>query len=281
MIEKKILANGFKYIEVRNKKAEAKIALQGAHIFHFQARGRPSLLWLSTLSAFEKGTAIRGGVPICFPWFGKAKKTASLPQHGFARTAMWELLKQHEPDENTTELTLVLCSSATTKKLWDYDFELRLKIVITSELQISLCVHNKDIRTFEISTALHSYFNVSNIHNVHLNGLDGCAYYDDLLQKESKQVSNLTIDKEVDRYYWGIYEPVSLVDENFTIALEQKGTNTMVVWNPWTEKKMQDMSNDAYRQMLCLETAQRGSDAAIVAPDESCTISVSISMLIH
>ena len=283
MIQKKMLPNGFTYLEVRNKKAEAKIALQGAHIFHFQARGRPSLLWLSTLSRFEKNVAIRGGIPICFPWFGKLKNASTRPQHGFARTSMWELVQEEEIDENTTRIELALRSNDASKALWEYDFELRLTIIISEDLHLSMTVHNTDTQAFEITTALHSYFNLYKIQESRVEGLENCSYYDDLTQKQSTQTTALSIDQEVDRYYWDIPDKVSLINKNFTIELTQKGTRTMVVWNPWTDKSkhIMDMNNDAYRNMLCLETAQRGPDAQIVAPEESSTISVTIRMNPH
>jgi len=281
MIELKMLENGFQYIEVRNRKAEAKIALQGAHIFHFQARARPSLLWLSKLSHFEHDKAIRGGVPICFPWFGKAPHDDSLPQHGFARTAMWKLIYQEEIDEETSRIELVLESSPQTKAVWDYDFEVRLTILISDQLNLNMRIHNRDTQAFEVTSAFHSYFNIPNIQEVEITGLEDAPFYDDLTQNQAIQENSLRITKEIDRYYWEVAEKVSLINQNFTIEIRQEASSGMVVWNPWTgkSKMMSDMQNDAYRNMLCLETAQRGGQTQIIPAEGSATMRVSIDML--
>jgi len=169
MITHKKLENNYEYIEIKNRQAEAKIALQGAHVFHYKAKNKSALLWLSKRALFKEGKAIRGGIPICFPWFGPHKTDASLPQHGFARTALWKLVVEEELDNDTTHIQLQLTSTKETLELWEYNFDVRLDVIVTRELSVVLTVTNSDTRPFEISTALHSYFNVSDIDNV----LDG------------------------------------------------------------------------------------------------------------
>lgn len=178
MIEQKKLKNGFQYIEISNKSGHAKIALQGAHLFHYQRMGQAPLLWLSEKSFFETGKAIRGGVPICWPWFGKHKTESHLSQHGFARNFLWKLLDVKESNASSTEVKLQLKSSAESLQLWPYMFELLLRITVAKTLHIALSSKNCDKKACEISSALHSYFAVSNINSVSVEGINTTPYFD-------------------------------------------------------------------------------------------------------
>ncbi|RLA58501.1 MAG: D-hexose-6-phosphate mutarotase, partial [Epsilonproteobacteria bacterium] len=130
--------NELEYIEVSNKLSSIKIALQGAHIFDFRVKGKEPLLFLSDTSHFKVGKAIRGGVPICWPWFGAHSSDSSLPNHGFARISIWTHVKTEEIDKNKTKIILELKSSEETLKLWPYLFELQLEILMSDKLEIAL-----------------------------------------------------------------------------------------------------------------------------------------------
>ncbi len=271
MITHKQFDNGFKYIEIQNKQAEAKIALQGAHLFHYKVKDKPSLLWLSDRAYFEEGKAIRGGIPVCFPWFGKNKHDPSLPQHGFARTQLWTVVLEEETDESTTHIQLQLKPNAYTLTQWEYLFDVTLDITIGHTLSIALNVSNTGTKPFEISTALHTYFSVSDIDNVSIKGLDNRAYYDALEEKTSIQHGDLFIQEEVDRVYSNPSETIILLDGDVKINLQQEGSNSLVVWNPWIEKskQMADMTEDGYRTMVCLETSNAREDARVLEPNAS------------
>ena len=270
MITHKQFDNGFKYIEIQNKQAEAKIALQGAHLFHYKVKEKPSLLWLSDSAYFEEGKAIRGGIPVCFPWFGKNKDDPTLPQHGFARTQLWTVVLEEETDEGEAHIQLQLKPNAYTLTQWAYLFDIILDITIGHELSIALNVTNTDTKPFEISTALHTYFSVSDIDNVSIKGLDNRSYYDALKGETLIQDSDIIIEDEVDRVYSNPAETVTLIDGNAKINLQQEGSNSLVVWNPWTEKskQMADMTENGYRTMVCLETSNAREDARVLQPNE-------------
>jgi len=170
--------NGFKYIEVSNATSNAKIALQGAHIFEFKRQSKEDILWLSETSAFEEGKAIRGGIPICWPRFGTLDK--SLPAHGFSRIAMFELTSVKELNSETTEVTLLLEDDEESHKIWDFSFKLEVIFTIGESLSVAMRTTNTDSKEFMITQALHSYFGVSNILNVKIEGLDACSYVDTL-----------------------------------------------------------------------------------------------------
>ncbi len=271
MITHKQFDNGFKYIEIQNSQAEAKIALQGAHLFHYKVKEEPSLLWLSKAAFFEEGKAIRGGIPVCFPWFGKNKDNPSLPQHGFARTQLWTVVLEEEKGDSTTHIRLQLKPDTHTLAQWPYLFDVTLDIIISQELSIALSVTNTDTKPFEISTALHTYFSVSDIGTIAIKGLDGRAYYDALEEKNHLQKGDILIHEEVDRVYSHPAETITLLDGDAKVKLQQEGSNSLVVWNPWIEKskQMSDMSANGYRTMVCLETSNTREDSKVLKPNES------------
>ncbi len=272
-------ADGFEYIEIQNKSATAKVALQGGHLFHYQQQGKKPLLWVSNKSNFETAKAIRGGIPICWPWFGKHSTDPALPQHGFARTSPFELLEINEPDENTTDLMLQLQSSAETRALWPYEFQLLLQITIAPILTVALTTRNCDTELVTISAALHSYFAISDISNVSVQGLDKTEYWDALTDDTKIQKGNIYISEEVDRVYQKTASPLILRDTDRTVQVASEGSSSVVIWNPWKDKsmKMTDMQNDAYKTMLCIETANALEDAQKIAPGEEHTLTATLA----
>ncbi len=266
----------FKYIEVKNNSASAKIALQGAHIFHYARSGEEPLLWLSEISDFEEGKAIRGGVPICWPSFGM--NNPDLSQHGFARTAMFKHIDTKEIDANTTQVTLKLSHSKETLKLWHHKFELELKITISDSLMMELTTTNLDTKAFKITQALHSYFSISNISNVKVKGLDKKPYLDALSGEQCIQNGDIVFKEEVDRVYQEVADAILLVDKHTTISIKNEGSSSVVVWNPWIDKckRMSAMKHDAYKEFVCIESANAFEDFKIIEPDSSHTLKATI-----
>jgi len=279
MAEHKKFENGFEYIEVTNKSARARIALQGAHLFHYERVGGKPFLWLSETSFFEEGKAIRGGIPICWPWFGKHATEPGLPQHGFARIFVWQLLEVNATDAYSTEVTLQLKTSAESLQLWPYRFELLLHITVSRTLTITLTTKNRDEHPFKIISALHSYFAVSGIDNVYVEGLANTPYFDALTKENRVQQGRVHITEEVDRIYQNVHYPLILHDRDRTLQVDGQGSSSAVVWNPWIDKcaGMGDMPDDGYKTMLCIETANALQDAQMPAPGEEHTLTAVIS----
>lgn len=269
MIVHNKLTNGFEYIEVKNSVAEAKVALQGAHLFHYARVEEEPILWLSEASDFELGKAIRGGVPICWPWFG-FNEDKSLPQHGFARTSLWEFVGSDEVDAKTTVLTFGLTHDEKTLQMWHYKFLLELKITISDKLNMELKTTNMDDKPFKISQALHTYFSVSHISEVAIKGLDKKPYLDALTWKNEIQNGDITFNQEVDRVYQNVDGEIVLGDKNREVHIKNSGSSSVVVWNPWIEKtkRMSAMQEDAYKHMLCIESANAFDDARVLKPQE-------------
>ena len=279
MFEIKKLENGFEYIEIKNSAASAKIALQGAHIFSFK-RSDEELLWLSRESAFENGTAIRGGIPICWPRFGNLD--TSLPQHGFARIFIFELVSVHEESEILTTVHIKLKSSKESRKIWDYTFELDIFFYISETLKIEMKTTNSDTKEFFITEAFHTYFNISKIADVQIFGLENRHYIDTLIDKEVVQRGSIKIDKEVDRIYKESSSEIVLEDSEKKVRIEAFNSNSVIVWNPWIEKcaKMSGMQKEGYKKFVCIESANALDDFKIVKPNKSVSISVEYSTLI-
>ena len=277
MYEIKELPNGFEYIEIVNAVSSAKIALQGAHIYEYKRQDRDDLLWLSESSAFENGVAIRGGIPICWPRFGVLD--ASMPAHGFSRTSLFEFKALKEIDAKTTELRLVLKDSPQSRKIWDYKFELEVAFRIGETLEISITTNNCDTKEFMITEALHTYFDVSEISDVTIFGLEGSEFIDTLCDERRVETVPIKIDAECDRVYLKSNKGIYLEDKDRTLKIASEGSNSTVVWNPWIEKgsRMSGMKASAYREFVCIETANAFDDLRVIQAKESHTLSVTLA----
>ena len=276
MILNKKLTNGFEYIDIENDIASAKIALQGAHIFHYNRKDEDDILWISNSSDFEYGKAIRGGVPLCWPSFGMQNK--NLPQHGFARTSMFELVESKEIDSKTTQIILKLQDSKDSFSLWPYHFELILKVTVSDKLTMELTTTNMDDKPFELTQALHSYFSVSHISNIEVKGLENKPYFDALTDEECIQNKKIIFTGEFDRVYQEVDSVISLVDETRVIKIQNEGSSSLVVWNPWIDKcaRMSAMENDSYKSFVCIESANAFDDFKVLHPLESHTLKATI-----
>jgi glucose-6-phosphate 1-epimerase len=186
---------------------------------------------------------------------------------------------EEERDEGHTHIRLQLQSSADTLEQWPYLFDLYLDVTVGDELSIALSVTNKDSKTFEISTALHTYFQVSDINTIRIRGLDASRYYNALDDRYYEQKGDILIQKEADRVYLDPSEIITVLDGESTVQLKQEGSHSLVVWNPWIEKseKMTDMTADGYRSMVCLETSNAREDSRVLMPNETHVLKAIIS----
>lgn len=276
MITIKQFSNGFEYLEIKNSVTSAKIALNGAHIFEYKHHDKEDLLWLSDISAFEDTTAIRGGIPICWPSFGLNNPT--LPQHGFARTSLFSLVHSEEVDKNSTKIVLSLKDSSKTKKIWDYSFELNLTIIVGETLSLELQTINKDNREFTLTQAFHTYFKISNIDDISIMGLDKKPYFDALQKAQKVQNGDIRFDSEFDAVYQEVDKNIILKDKDKTTHVKHEGSSSAVVWNPWIKKcsKMSYMTKEAYKEFVCIETSNAFDDFILLKPKQSHTLKVTL-----
>ncbi|MBT5935847.1 D-hexose-6-phosphate mutarotase [Sulfurimonas sp.] len=269
--------NGFEYLELQNSVAHAKIALQGAHIFEYKREKEEDLLWLSTESFFEKGKAIRGGVPICWPRFGTLDE--SMPAHGFSRTAMFTLVEVLETKVDLTEVRFLLTGDEQSRKIWNHKFELEVIFSIGESLEIELKTKNCESEEFMITQALHSYFCVSDISHVKIKNLDKKPYFDALLGKTFFQKGDVTFEKEVDRVYQEVDTIVVLEDKKRVVHVQNSGSSSVVVWNPWCEKatRLAGMRDVDYKEFVCIESANAFDDFRVIKAGETHSLKVSLS----
>jgi glucose-6-phosphate 1-epimerase len=278
-------ASGYPVIEIDNEYARASIALHGAHVMEFQRRGEERVLWLSRDAVYSEGKAIRGGIPICWPWFG-GHPDGTLPAHGFVRNRFWRLELSEQLDNGSTRVIMSICDDDTSRSMWDYRFRLRLTIVVGNELSLSLEMENLGSSSFMVTAALHSYFNVADVSDVDVLGLEGVEYMDQLLgDKQLVQAGPVRFDGELDRIYYPARADEILRDYqlNRDILIKKTGSCSTIVWNPWVTKaeSMADFEHGGHRNMVCVETGNAADDAVQLVPNEPHVLGMVISVEVN
>lgn len=268
-------------VRVENQAATATIFLQGAQVSHYQRHGQPPLLWCSPLCDYRAGQSLRGGIPLCWPWFGDLAhnphevsahhRLENPPAHGFARQLHWQLDSITTPDTSHTVLTFSLQLAATEQTAWPFATRLSLRVTVANSLTVTFGVENTGGEAFCFASALHTYFATSDIKNTLVEGLDGLEYTDTLQDwRIFNQSGSLHIDREVDRIYHATDQPISIIDREWqrAITINTEGSKSAVVWNPWSEKaaRLSHFADDAYLEMLCIETANVDRDIVSLAP---------------
>ena len=271
--------------------AELLVAQQGAQVLSYQRLGEPPLLWLSDQALFKRGKSVRAGVPVCWPWFGNLQRNPEAvraqfngldaPAHGLARGRDWQLLGI-DSSGDTVQLEFTLPESQGELPEWPHQVELKLTIVMGEQLSLSLTSHNLGTDPVTLSQALHSYFAVSDVRSVHVEGVAGLGYIETLADWEQRtQVADLDFSGETDRIYLDTPRQLSIVDPSWNrrIHLNCTGSRSAVIWNPWTERAAQlpDMADDGWQRMLCIETANVWDDIVTLAPGASHTLGLSIT----
>lgn len=245
-----------------------EVSFYGAHVLSYRPTGHSPVLWLAkSFRTLADSAPIRGGIPVCWPWFGPRD---GLPSHGFARTARWNLLRT-DYDTYSTSIALVLEDTPETRALWPHKFRLELSVTVGSALVVSLLAENTGDAPFEMSGALHSYFTVKEIGGIAINGLDGVKYLDRAPGgADAVQSGDIAIRAETDRIYVSAPDEATIEDAALgrRIKVVKEGAPDVVVWNPWIEKaaRLPDMDDDDYLRFVCVETAF--TSPATLAPGE-------------
>ncbi|WP_110969803.1 D-hexose-6-phosphate mutarotase [Pseudomonas huaxiensis] len=276
---------------ITSDSAELLVAQQGAQVLSYQRLGEPPLLWLSDQALFKHGKSVRAGVPVCWPWFGnlqrnpeavrKQFKGSEAPAHGLARGRDWQLLGI-DSSGDSVQLEFTLPESQGDLPDWPHQVELKLSIVMGEQLSLNLTSTNLGKGHVTLSQALHSYFAVSDVRSVQVEGVTGLNYIETLADWEQRtQPADLTFSGETDRIYLNTPSLLSIVDPtwNRRIRLSCSGSRSAVIWNPWTERaaELADMADDGWQRMLCIETANVWDDLVELAPGASHTLGLSIA----
>ena len=261
---------GFPFIEVVNDQATALISVYGGQVLAFKPQQvTHDLMFVSDAAYYHSGKAIKGGAPICWPWFGPDPAGQGRPNHGFVRNRLWAVQGIQALPNGATQITLGVSDTDETRALWPHSFALSLEITVGTTLELALITQNRSDLPFDITQALHTYFTVGDISQTTVLGLDGTTYIDKVDDQTVKsQIGPITIAEEVDRIYQGVPSELVIDDQalNRQIRITSSGNQTAVVWNPWVEisAKSGDLTDDAYQKFVCIETTNAAADVVTV-----------------
>ena len=261
-------------VTLTNPEAEAVVFLNGAHVTSWKPKGQRDVLFMSKASHFSAGKAIRGGVPIIFPWFGGRDGHPESPAHGYARTMAWSVVGCEKRADGSCAMSFELLSSPATRDIWPYEFALRFTVAAEKKLTMSLSVTNTGAKAFVFEEALHTYLAIGDIKQASITGLAGTTYIDkvDGFKKKPQGAEPIVITGETDRVYLATKSTCVVNDPVWgrKLIVEKEGSDATVVWNPWIAKAkaMSDFGDDEWPGMVCVETCNVGEHAVNLAPGE-------------
>ncbi len=275
---------GIPMIEVNTAKASALISVHAGQVLSYKPEGEAEdVLFLSEKAYYQSGKAIKGGVPVCWPWFGPDPEDKGRPGHGFVRNRPWNVIGTETVGDGV-KVTLGLEDTLETREIWPQSFVLRQEILISDSLNLTLITQNTGSETFPITQAFHTYFKVGDISKASVLGLEDCQYIDKVNNSEEKQQSGaVTINSEVDRIYLGVGNTMIIDDAELDrcIQIISQGNKTAVVWNPWEKisADMADLEDVDYQRLLCVETTNAADDVVQVAPGSECRLVANYSVI--
>ena len=266
------LAPGYPVVTVNHPTFKAQVALHGAHVISWYPTGHEEVLYLSPDAVYREGKAIRGGIPICWPWFNAHPSDPDLPSHGLVRNQFWELESTDADDEG------VVAKLRRSTEHWTVVATIRM----ASSLEVAIESTNLGDDQLLVSGALHSYFRVGDVRQITIKGLEDAAYLDTVGQHTNRhQTGVIEIDREVDRYY-DSSAAVRLEDplKERTILIDKENSPSTVVWNPWIEKAaaLGDLPNEDYLAFACVEAAITNDRAVALSQGETHRFATRISV---
>ena len=263
---------GLERARVAGPRGEAELYLQGAHLTRWQPRGGTPVLFVASRAVFAPGKAIRGGVPLIFPWFGPHATDKDKPMHGFARSRAWRVTATDSRPDGSVVVELGLDDDEATRALWPHPFRARYRVTVGDTLGMALEVVNTGPAPFTFEAALHTYFQVADVQTAGVRGLENTPFIDkvDHFTRKRHGATPLTLTGETDRVFLGTRATCVVEDPGLRrrLTVDKSGSASTVVWNPWAAKcaAMADMGPDDWRSMICVETANAADDAVTVAP---------------
>lgn len=268
-------------ILIETKTARAEIYLFGAQVTSWKPAGADEVLFVSEKSYWEAGRAIRGGIPVCFPWFRAKVDDPHAPSHGFVRTKEWQVESISMEPGNSVCVCLSTASDESTRRWWPCDFRLEYRIAVGTSLRLQLVMKNSGQTALRFEEALHTYFKVGDVKQVKVRGLDNVAYLDNRDgNREKTQPGDLILLSQTDNAYKDAIGPVEIIDPLLERILktEKQGSASTIVWNPWSDgaSSMSDLGDHEWRGMLCAEGANILTSAVSLDPGQSHAMNVTI-----
>ena len=275
---------GMPMIQVNTAKASGLISLHAGQVLSYKPAGETEdVLFLSEKAYYQAGKAIKGGAPVCWPWFGPDPEDKGRPGHGFVRNRLWNVISTEAVGDDI-KVTLGLEDTPETREIWPQSFVLTQEILVSDSLNLSLITRNTGAAAFPITQAFHTYFKVGDISKAKVLGLEDCQYIDKVNNSEVKKQSGaVTINSEVDRIYLDVGNTMIIDDAALDrcIQIISQGNKTAVVWNPWEKisADMADLEDADYQRLLCVETTNAADDIVQVAPGSECRLVANYSVI--
>jgi D-hexose-6-phosphate mutarotase len=266
---------------VSGRAGSAEVYLHGAHVTAFTPAGGAPVIFMSAKSVYENNVALRGGVPLCFPWFGANADDPTAPSHGFARLTDWELTSATEEGDDVV-LAFHLTDSADTRStVWPHRFDAVYTVTVGAHLTLALTITNNDPDDITFEEAMHTYLAVSDIHSTEVLGLEDTTFLDRLAGPASSapEKAPVRFTGETDRIYFDATGTVTVVDPPRTITVSKSGSTNAVIWNPWSIKAaaMADFGDDEWTGMVCVEACNVREGAIRLAPGASHTMTATFA----
>lgn len=276
---------GLAYIDVANEHGEATLCTQGAQLTHWHPRSSPQpVTFMAGAAQTLPGKPMRGGMPICWPWFGPHPRDAAMPSHGFARNLVWQAGDVETLADGATRVSLTLRDDDRTRRWWPAPFRLDYRVTVGPTLRAELVTTNTGTEPLVLTEAVHTYFLVGDIGAVEVLGLDGTGYVDSAAGGERRTQSGpVRFDGEVDRVFLGTDSDCVIVDAQLRrrITVRKSGGRSTIVWNPWAAKaaRLADLGDApgaqaGWRQMVCVESGNALDDRVRVAPGDGHVLSI-------
>lgn len=267
-------------VSITTPAASAEIYLHGAHLTSWRPADSDEVIFLSEHARWEEGFAIRGGIPICFPWFRAKADDPHAPSHGFVRTTAWQL-ESITPDQDSVVVTFVMESDEATRRWWPHEFRLVYRVTVGAELKLELIMTNTGSTPLQFEEALHTYHRVGDVEKIRIAGLEGVAFLDNTDENREKvQRGDVVMPMATDNAYLNTRNTLELIDPVLRrrIRIEKQNSLSTVVWNPWEKgaKSLADLGDEEWRQMACVEACNILNAAVPLAPGEEHTMTVVI-----
>ena len=274
---------GLRKVRITSPACVGEMYLHGAHITSWRPAGEEEVLFVSRQSRWEDGHAIRGGIPVCFPWFAHKADNPEAPDHGFVRTKAWRLDSIADV-AGTIIVSMSSESDEATKKWWPAEFRLVLRAAFGKELSVELVVTNKGRTSLRFEEALHAYFRVGNIEVTRARIPDALRYIDKTDSHRTKtQLSDIVIASETDRVYLDTRDEIELEDPVLErrLRVAKENSRTTVAWNPWAQKahSLSDFGDDEWARMICVEPSNVSDFAVDLAPGQQHTMKALIRVV--
>jgi glucose-6-phosphate 1-epimerase len=274
---------GLPVVRIETAAVKAEISLYGAQVLSWIPAGEQEVLFLSSKSHWQQGKAIRGGIPVCFPWFGDKSDNRNAPKHGYARTREWRLDSMAALDDGSVTLVCVLENDAAGRALFPHAFVVAYRITAGPRLRLEFAVINTDSKPMRFEEALHTYFRVAEAKQACVRGLEGVTYRDKTDGfKEKRQEGKIIFGEEVDRVFLNASGTVEVEDgaQGRVQRIEKQNSESTIVWNPAARVAagMADFGYDEWHEMVCVEGANVGGAAVLLGPGEEHTMRITLSV---